>query len=216
MQDHCCQTLRPCCGLWGVVVKWEIQVKLHDTCQSNMIDTCPSLWLTRVLQFYSFTFLNATGDLWPHSFWSVRLPVTGFGRWQPNQPFPSGTKNGIFVCTFNMMHNGSLSFRRHLDTLIKVGGFTLDPLQNPPKAWCPQHRTCHAHTSRRTDKHIYHPTSGVYFLLHSLLTHNFTVSLFEPQSKLYCDQYLLWLILYNLTCPVFNSRSKLFVTTHLM
>ena len=136
-------------------------------------------------QFYSFTFLNATGDQWPHSFWSVRLPVTGFGRWQPNQPFPSCPRNG-FHHEPNQLHG-----LRHLDTLIKVGGFTLDPHQNPPKAWCPQHRTCHEHTSRRTYKHIYHPTSGVYFLLHSLLTHNFTVSLFEPQSKLYCDQYLL-------------------------
>ena len=72
--------------------------------------------------FVQFKFLfNATGDHWPHSFGSVRLPVTGSGRWQPNQSFPS-------------VH---INLKTPLSMRYKWRGFYYNPHQNPPKSVVP-------------------------------------------------------------------------------
>ena len=71
-----------------------------------------------VLSCTHLIYLHATGDQWPHSFGSVRLPVTGSGRWQPNQSFPSGREIGI--------HNPQ-------PITAFCGGLYFTPHQNPQK-----------------------------------------------------------------------------------
>jgi hypothetical protein len=77
--------------------------------------------ITLVHKVQMYTIIIATGDRRPHSFGSVRLSVTGSGRWQPNQSFPSCTKIGINL-------NPTLRF---------LWGVLLYSTSKPPKAWCP-------------------------------------------------------------------------------